>query len=142
MQKSLQESDPHVQTAMKWIVQSIEPCKNKEFAIELWDGTRWEPAAERTRATLAIRDPGAIRALIFAGGTLPLAELYMSGRIDILGEIEALIPLVDYLIAFKPGLAERIAHCNASVTVAQNRAPSNRPSACRVVWRPEEPTAR
>ncbi|MEM9214812.1 MAG: cyclopropane-fatty-acyl-phospholipid synthase family protein [Cyanobacteria bacterium P01_F01_bin.150] len=99
---SLPTQDQLSQTVMDLIIKFIEPCENDEFAIELWNGQRWDPTPEKTRATLIIRDPGAIRTLLFSGGTLALAELYMGGRVDIVGEIEAMLPLVDYLITLKP----------------------------------------
>lgn len=109
MESSLKPLDSLAQEAMTWLTKFIEPLENKAFAIELWNGLRWEPDDQPVQVTLIINEPSVLRTLLLSGGTQALAELYMSGRANVLGDFEALIPLIDHLISLKPTFPERLA---------------------------------
>src|SRR5215467_13843434 len=70
----------------------------RDFAVELWDGTRWDPdPGQFCRFTWRIRNPGALRAALRSDRQVALAEAYVYGGFDIEGDILAIFPLAEYL---------------------------------------------
>src|SRR6185312_10242552 len=70
----------------------------RDFAIELWDGTQWQPEANQFRRfTWKINSSGAVRAAFTSASQLALAEAYICNDFDIDGDIESIFPLADYL---------------------------------------------
>lgn len=70
----------------------------RDFAIELWDGTQWQPEANQFRRfTWKINSSGAVRAAFTSASQLALAEAYICNDFDIDGDIERIFPLADYL---------------------------------------------
>ena len=59
--------------------------------IALWDGSG---LGEETRGTVHVRRPEALRRILYAPGELGLARAYVSGDLDIEGEI---VPMLDVL---------------------------------------------
>jgi cyclopropane-fatty-acyl-phospholipid synthase len=62
----------------------------RDFAIELWDGTRI-PANERTRFTLRVRTPYGLRAALSPPLDLNPGWAYVDGWIDFGGDVEAAV---------------------------------------------------
>ena len=70
----------------------------RDFAVELWDGTRWDPdPSQFCRFTWRIHHPGALRAALRSDRQVALAEAYIYGAFDIEGDILAIFPLAEYL---------------------------------------------
>ena len=70
----------------------------RDFAISLWDGSQWEPENGSPRFTLVVRHPDALRRMLKANtNDLSLSEAYINGDLDVIGEIEAAMPLANYL---------------------------------------------
>jgi cyclopropane-fatty-acyl-phospholipid synthase len=70
----------------------------RDFAVELWDGTRWDPdPGQFCRFTWRIHHPGTLRAALRSDRQVALAEAYIYGDIDIEGDILAIFPLAEYL---------------------------------------------
>jgi cyclopropane-fatty-acyl-phospholipid synthase len=81
----------------------------RNFAVRLWDGTIWEPEdGRRARFTLALRHPGAVRAMFWPPGELTLTEAYLYDDFDVEGDLEAVFPVADHFLARRPGVAERL----------------------------------
>jgi cyclopropane-fatty-acyl-phospholipid synthase len=75
----------------------------RPFTTELWDGRRIPPSAGATsRFTLKFCEPAAVNALFFRPSVLSLAELYVSGQIEVDGDLEAAIAVADSILRFKP----------------------------------------
>ena len=71
----------------------------RDFAIELWDGTRWEPDPGKfCRFTWQIHHPGVVRAMLRPDRELTLAEGYIYGDFDVHGDMLAVFSLADYLM--------------------------------------------
>ncbi|MGH9529593.1 MAG: class I SAM-dependent methyltransferase [Terriglobales bacterium] len=72
----------------------------RDFAIELWDGTRWAPEKNQfQRFTWKINHPSVLKAAISSSNRqVALARAYVNGGFDIEGDIEGIFPLADYLI--------------------------------------------
>jgi cyclopropane-fatty-acyl-phospholipid synthase len=70
----------------------------RDFAVELWDGTRWDPdPGQFCRFTWRVDYPGALRAALRADRQVALGEAYIYGDFDIEGDIFAIFPLAEYL---------------------------------------------
>jgi cyclopropane-fatty-acyl-phospholipid synthase len=68
------------------------------LAARLWDGTPWGDHA-RAAATLVLREPGALRAMLGRGGERALAGAYVRGTFDVEGDLEAVFPAADAVLA-------------------------------------------
>jgi cyclopropane-fatty-acyl-phospholipid synthase len=80
------------------------------FAVRLWDGSTWlsDPAAE-PQFTIVLRHEGALRAMFWPPGELSLSEAFIYGNVDVEGDLEAVFPLADRLLAERPlGRVERL----------------------------------
>jgi cyclopropane-fatty-acyl-phospholipid synthase len=81
----------------------------RNFAVRLWEGTVLEPDPGReARFTLVLRHPGALRAMLWPPGELTLSEAYLYDDFDIEGDLEAVFPISDRLLANGPGLGQRL----------------------------------
>jgi hypothetical protein len=70
----------------------------RDFAISLWDGSQWPAENGLTRFTLLVRHPDALRRMLKASANdLSLSEAYISGDLDVAGDIEAAMPVANYL---------------------------------------------
>jgi len=71
----------------------------RDFAIELWDGTRFDPDAGRLcRFTWHIKKPSAVQALFRSDRQARLGEAYVCGDFDVSGDLLAVFPVADYLL--------------------------------------------
>jgi len=64
------------------------PPQERPFAVRLWDGTTDRPADGRSRFTLVLPDPGALRRMLLPPSELAIAEAYISGAADVEGNME------------------------------------------------------
>ncbi len=81
----------------------------REFAVELWDGTRWEPQpGSFCRFTWHIHSPRVLRALLRPNRQLALAESYIYGDFDISGDILAVFPVAEHLIDLQFSAAQKV----------------------------------
>src|SRR6185437_12769872 len=70
----------------------------RDFAIQLWDGTCWNPEPGNfCRFTWQIKTPGVLRAILRHDREVALAEDYIYGNYDISGDVLAVFPVADYL---------------------------------------------
>ncbi len=71
----------------------------RDFAVELWDGTRWEPEPNQFRRfDWKINRPAALRAAFENASQLALAEAYIHGDFDLDGDLAGVFPLADHLL--------------------------------------------
>jgi len=70
----------------------------RDFAIELWEGTRWDPEpGQFCRFTWRINNAGGLRAAIAGATQVSLGEAYIYGDFDISGDILAIFHVAEYL---------------------------------------------
>jgi len=70
----------------------------RDFAVELWDRTRWEAApGSFCRFTWHIKNPAALRAMLRSDRELALSESYLRGDFDVTGDLLAVFPVAEYL---------------------------------------------
>jgi hypothetical protein len=79
----------------------------RNFRVRLWDGNVWGQQ-QQSRFTLALKHPGALRAMFLAPSELTLGEAYIYDDFDIEGDIEAALDLGDYLLGQDRSLRERL----------------------------------
>jgi cyclopropane-fatty-acyl-phospholipid synthase len=96
----------------------------RDFAVRLWDGSVWEPdAGVEARATIVLRHPGALRAMLWPPGELTLAEAFLYDDFDVEGDLGALFPLVDRLLDRELSLAERLRTMRRLLMLPSERRP-------------------
>lgn len=71
---------------------------SKGVGVRLWNGLTW-PDEEPRPVTLALKHPGALRAMFLSGTEVGLAEAYLYDDIDIEGEMEQVFDLAESLVA-------------------------------------------
>src|SRR5262249_10723174 len=70
----------------------------RDFAVELWDGTRLNPQpAQFCRFPWSINSPGALRAMLHSDRQVALGEAYIYGDFDIDGDIVACFSVGEHL---------------------------------------------
>ena len=74
------------------------------IAIECYDGSRIGP--EQSDATLVVRSPKALRYALTSPGELGIARAYVSGELDIEGDIFAALALRDHLPDVRLGASD------------------------------------
>jgi len=77
------------------------------IAIRLWDGTLAHGIFDAP-CTVIFREPGALRDLVLHRNLLRLAESYLSGAIDVEGDLESLFDLKTHLINLDLSLGTRL----------------------------------
>lgn len=79
------------------IVSAVLAGYRGEIAVRLWDGT-FAHGNPHASCTIVFREPGALRDLILRRNLLRLADTYLSGAIEVEGDMESLFDLKDYLV--------------------------------------------
>ena len=70
----------------------------RNFDIRLWDGTIWPADPGVTpEFTFILRTPTVLRDMLWKASELALAEAFISGDLEIDGDLEQAIPLAEYL---------------------------------------------
>jgi cyclopropane-fatty-acyl-phospholipid synthase len=104
----------------------LADCPKRDFQVRLWEGTTWG-AAQQPRFTLALKHPGALRAMFSRPSELTLGEAYIYDDFDIEGDIEAAFELTDYLLRQERSLGKSLDLAKRLQTLpASNRAHENR----------------
>jgi cyclopropane-fatty-acyl-phospholipid synthase len=81
----------------------------RDFAVELWNGFRWEAeAGQFCQFTWHIRHPALFRALLRPNLQVALAEAFIYGDFDISGDILAIFPIAEYLEKRHFGAAKKL----------------------------------
>ncbi len=98
------------QTTLQLLQWLLRDCPERNFTVELWNGASWEPEKNQFhRFTWKINHPDVLRtALSSSDRQIALAEAYIRGDFDIIGDIEAVFPLADYLRDREWSMAEKL----------------------------------
>jgi cyclopropane-fatty-acyl-phospholipid synthase len=104
------QHDISAANVLKLVQSVLEEVHPRDFAVELWDGTRWPPEKNQfCRFTWKINDPVGFSAAFHSSNPqIALGEAFMRGDFDIVGDLEAVFPLVDYLIGKTWGVSEQL----------------------------------
>jgi cyclopropane-fatty-acyl-phospholipid synthase len=99
MTKQVRAVDSAATKAMAIFRLMLQDYHPRDFAISLWDGSQWPPENGSSRFTLMVRHPDAMRRIIKAStNDLPLSEAYISGDLEVEGDLEATMPVANYLV--------------------------------------------
>src|SRR6266566_535204 len=102
-------TDQAVQITLSLLRAIFSSAPQHEVAVRLWDGTTWKPElAGSTRCTLVLQHPGALRKMFVPPSDLSLGEAYIYNDFDIEGDIEALLPLMEYFLNGHWGKMEQV----------------------------------
>ncbi len=84
--------------ALQIVQELLHDYHPRNFAIEFWDGTRWnaEPG-QFCRFTWHIHHPSVLRSLVRPDRQVALGEAFIHGNFDITGDILAVFPVAEYL---------------------------------------------
>jgi len=76
----------------------LDDYRPRDFAVELWDGTRLNPEpGQFCRFTWRINNPGVLRAMLRSDRQIALGEAYIYGDFDIEGDIVACFSVGEHL---------------------------------------------
>lgn len=84
--------------AMAIVYELLRDYHPRDFAIEFWDGSRWEPEPGNfCRFTWHLKSPNALRAALRSDRQVALGEAYIYDDFDISGDILAIFSVAEYL---------------------------------------------
>jgi cyclopropane-fatty-acyl-phospholipid synthase len=96
-------------TAGRRNIQSVLRDCPEKLQVRLWDGEVFRFGPAPSDAVLVFRDPALLRELVLTSDPLRLSEGYFLDRLDIEGDIYAVLRLKEHLQELKFTLAERFA---------------------------------
>src|SRR6266404_3250463 len=95
--------------AMAIVHELLRDYHPRDFAIELWDGSRWDPEpGQFCRFTWRINNASGLKAAISAATQVALGEAYIYNDFEIFGDILATFPVAEYLAAKRFGAVEKL----------------------------------
>ena len=107
--QQLLTQDSDVQTSLSIVQEVFGNYHPRNFAVHLWDGTRWDPEpGQQALFTMVLQHPGSLRSMFLAANERALGEAYVYDDFDIEGDIEAAFGMADYLLGMRFGLAEKV----------------------------------
>jgi cyclopropane-fatty-acyl-phospholipid synthase len=97
--RSADSAAAKAQAIFRLLLNGYQP---RDFSISFWDGSQWPAENGSPRFTLKVRNPNALRRLLKPrSNDLSLSEAYISGELDVDGDLEAVMPVADYLMSHK-----------------------------------------
>src|SRR5438874_700768 len=95
--------------AMALVHELLGDYQPRNFAVELWDGSRWEPEANQfCRFTWRINHPSTFRSLLRSDRQVALGEAYVYNDFDISVDILHIFPVAQYLCGKHFSAAEKL----------------------------------
>ena len=106
--------DPARDAALQLLDNLLDGAGASDIAFRLWEGTTWRPphSAGDPRATLVLKDPGALRTMLETPSDLLLGEMYIFDDLDVEGDIEAIFRAIDQLFELMLGVADRLRYAS------------------------------
>ncbi|MCD6291116.1 MAG: class I SAM-dependent methyltransferase [Anaerolineae bacterium] len=89
-------SDTAAKITRKLLDELLSESAAQTLAVRLWDGSYW-PDDTPKPATIVLKHPGALRAMLWPGTEVGLGEAYLYDDFDIEGDIESLFVVADTL---------------------------------------------
>jgi cyclopropane-fatty-acyl-phospholipid synthase len=103
------------------------------LAVRLWDGDTLTLGAGTPEATLVIREPRLLRELILVRDPLRVAEAYFQNRLDVEGNLYAILGLKDHLQSLRLSAFEKASFLLTAVRIRGAPPPVNAAPAGRSV---------
>ena len=131
--QAIKATDSAVQTTLSLLQDLFGSSEQRNFAVQLWDGTTWKPEpAEPTRLTLVLQHPGALRRMFLPPSDLNLGEAYIYNDFDIEGDIEAVFPLADQIIEGGLGKVEQLRYGKRLLSLPNTGQPRSSDAAAKL----------
>jgi len=90
---------PNIRSAIGFFEELFRACDAPNVAVRFWDGSVWKlHSDQRTEATLILRHPESLSRMLRWPVQLALGEAYIYDDIDVIGSLDALLPLADHLM--------------------------------------------
>jgi cyclopropane-fatty-acyl-phospholipid synthase len=90
---------PNIRSAIGFFDELFRGCETPNVAVRFWDGSVWRVRSDQqTDATLILNHPESLSRMLRWPVQLALGEAYISDDIDVLGSLDALMPLADHLM--------------------------------------------
>ena len=98
------------QRTWEFVHSLLRDYPNRDFTVELWNGECWLPEKNQFhRFTWKINRPDALKTVLLSSNRqIALAEAYIYGDFDIVGDIEAIFPLAEHFITRKWSVQEKL----------------------------------
>lgn len=108
---SKSKRDRAIRISLSFLEDVLGDYHPRDFAVRLWDDSVLEAEpGQPVSFTLDLKHAGALRSMFWPPGELSLAEAYVHEDFDVEGQIEAVFPLADHLLARRRTIAERLRH--------------------------------
>ncbi|HEY64743.1 MAG TPA: class I SAM-dependent methyltransferase [Caldilineae bacterium] len=114
------QTDVATRVTLQLLDELLDDSVRSKVSVRLWNGITWPDDAPRP-VTIVLKHPGALRAMLWPGTEVGLAEAYLYDDFDIEGDVETLIAAAD-------SLAQNIGDWMKKVRLARDllRLPSGR----------------
>jgi len=90
---------PTIRSAMVFFEELLRGCETPNIAVRFWDGSVWRLREDQQiETTLILRHPDSLSRMLRWPVQLGLGEAYIYDDIDVLGSLDALLPLADHLM--------------------------------------------
>lgn len=88
-----------IRSAMGFFEDLLRGCETPNIAVRFWDGSVWRPRSDvRPTAMLLLRREDSLSRMLRAPIELSLGEAYIYDDIDVIGPLDAFLPLADHLL--------------------------------------------
>jgi cyclopropane-fatty-acyl-phospholipid synthase len=85
--------------SLNFLQELLREYHRRNFAVEFWDGTCWDPEpGQFRRFGWKINRAEALRSVFASLTQLGFAEAFIYGEFDLVGDLEGLFPLLEYLL--------------------------------------------
>lgn len=110
----------NIRSAIGFFDGLLRASDTPNVAVRFWDGSVWRPRADqRTDATLILRHPESLSRMLRWPLQLAIGEAYIYDDIDVLGPLDAFVPLADHFMERRWSLMDWL-RCGAA-TLMQRR---------------------
>lgn len=106
---------------LEFLDEIVKPINAQSVGVRLWDDTLWPDTVTR-KATLALRHPGALRAMFQAGTEVALAEAYLYDDFDIEGDIISVFDLAEGLASATKGWGSKLSAASKLLKLPGSKA--------------------
>ena len=90
---------PNIRSAIGFFEELFRGCETPNIAVRFWDGSVWRVRSDRPAdATLILQHPESLSRMLCWPVQLALGEAYIYDDIDVIGSLDALLPLADHLM--------------------------------------------
>ena len=100
MKSQIHIPDPEAARTLAILRLILDGYHPRDFAIRLWNGSQLPAETSSPRFTLVLKHPDALRSMLRNTRTdLAVAETYICGKLDVEGDLEAVMPMAHHLMS-------------------------------------------